>query len=235
MFTMGPPLWGGEAGDPYAGSVLGLLHFNEADGTAVPSSSLGSPTITNDGSASAPTTNAVKSTTPKFGAGAWLAAGGSTGLDVAAVTSSAVPYTIECFVMPVTLGAFGRFLAATALGGGSAFALAYGGGAVNYVDLTGTNRATTGVMSTGTWYYIAICYDGTNVRIYQDGTLIFTSSTYSRNLSSDTVTIAIGCSGGLGGADGTARFDEFRWTHGVDRSAGGTTPPATPTAEFPNS
>lgn len=34
MFTQGPPLWAGSEGDAYAGSVLALLHFNEADGTA---------------------------------------------------------------------------------------------------------------------------------------------------------------------------------------------------------
>ena len=235
MFTLSPPFWGAEEGDLFAASVVALLHFNEADGTALPVVSLGSASAPNDGSASAPTTNAVKATTPRFGAGAWLADGGSFGLKPSTVTSSAVPYTIEFFVMPVTLGAFGRFLGVSALGGGAAFALAYGGGAVNYVDLTGTNRATTGVMSTGVWYYIAICYDGTSVRVYQDGSLIFTSSTYSRGLSSDTITIGVGCSSGLGGDDGTARFDEFRWTHGVDRSAGGTTPPTTPAAEFPNS
>ena len=232
MFTIGPPLWAGSAGDAYAGSVLALLHFNEADGTATPANSLGSATISNDGSASAPTTNAVKSTTPKFGAGAWLSAGGSTGLKCSKVTSSAIPYTIEFFVMPVTLGAFGRFLGVTALAGGVAFALAYAGGNVNYVDLTGTNRATTGTMSTGTWYHIAVCYDGTNVRIYQDGAQIFTSATYSRYLSSDTITIGVGCSSGMGGADGTARFDEFRWTHGVDRYPSGLSVPA---SEYPNS
>lgn len=232
MFTLGPPMWGVGITDPYAASVQSLLHFNEADGTALPAASLGSASVTNDGSASAPATNAVKSTTPKFGAGAWLAAGGSTGLKVSKTTSAAAPYTIEFFVMPVTLGAFGRFLGVAALSGGVAFSLAYGGGSVNYVDLTGTNRATTGSMSTGNWYHIAICYDGTTVRVYQDGTQIFSSSTYSRDLSSDTITIGVGCSAGAGGADGTARFDEFRWTHGVDRYPSGL---SVPTSEYPNS
>jgi Concanavalin A-like lectin/glucanases superfamily len=217
--------------DPYAGSVLALLHLNEADGTATPAISLGSATITNDGSASAPTINAVKSASAKFGAGGWLSAGGSTGLKVSKTTSASNPYTIEFFVKPVTLGTFGRFMAVATVSGGNAFALAYGGGSVIYVDSTATNRATTGTMSTGTWYHIAICYDGTTVVVYQDGTSIYSSSVYDKNLSSVDVSIGIGCSVAIGGADGTASFDEIRWTHGINRYTSAFT---VQTTEFPD-
>ena len=232
MFTQGPPLWAGSGGDTYAGSVVALLHFNEADGTASPANSLGSATINNDGSASAPSTNAVKSTSAKFGAGGWLAAGGSTGLKASKTTSASIPYTIEFFVNPATIGAFGRFMAVSTVSAGNEFALACGGGSVSYVDTTGTNQATTGTMSTGTWYHFAICYDGTTVVVYQDGTSIYSSSVYDRGLSGADVSIGLGCSVGMGGADGTASFDEFRWTHGVNRYPSGL---STPTAEYPNS
>lgn len=235
MFTLSPPFWGAAAGDPYVSDVVALLHFDEADGTATPASALGSPTVNNDGSASAPTTNAVKSTSARFGAGGWLSAGGGTGLKVSETTGAAAPYTIEFFFKPVTFGAFGRFFNVASSGSGVEFGLAAPAGAVKYVDVTGTNQNTTGSVSTGTWYFMAVCFDGTNVRVYQDGTLIFTSSAFARGLSSTTVTLGMGCSVGMGGADGTASFDELRWTHGVDRSAGGTTPPTTPAAEFPNS
>lgn len=235
MFTLGPPMWGGAVTDPYAGSVLGLLHFNDADGTATPTVSLGAATAPNDGSASAPATNAVKSTSAKFGAGGWLSAGGGTGLKVTGTTGSGAPYTIEFFVKFVTFGAFARFFNIASSGAGVEFSLAAPAGSVKYVDVTGTNQSTTGSVSTGTWYFYAICFDGTNVRLYQDGVEIYSSSTFARGLSSTTVNLGVGCSVGMGGADGTASFDELRWTHGVDRSAGGTTPPANPTAEFPNS
>jgi hypothetical protein len=68
--------------------------------------------------------------------------------------------------------------------------------------------------------------------VYQDGASIYSSSVYERGLSSADVSIGLGCSVGMGGADGTASFDEFRWTHGVNRYPSGL---STPTAEYPNS
>lgn len=232
MFTMGPPMWGGAAGDPYAGNVLALLHFNETDGTATPANSLGSATINNDGSASAPATNAVKSTSAKFGAGGWLSAGGPTGIKPSKITSASLPYTLEFFVKPVTMGGTWRFFAVSTSGSGHEFVLACSGGNVYYVNTASFDQATTGTMSTGTWYHFAVCYDGTTVVVYQDGVSIYSSSVNARSLSSTTVTIGVGCSVAIGGADGTGSFDEFRWTHGVNRYPSGLT---TPTAEYPDS
>lgn len=230
MFTLGPPMWGGAVTDPYAGNVLGLLHFNEADGASLPAASLGTATVSNDGSGSAPTSNAVKAASARFGAGGWLSAGGSTGLKLSQVTSSSTLYTIEFFVKFNSFGSFGRFFGAAS--GGVDFSLSASGGTIRYVDITATDRSTTGVVSLSTWYHFAICSDGASVFLYQDGAQIFASSTYWRGLSSTTVNLGLGCSVGMGGADGEASFDEFRWTHGANRYPSGLT---TPTAEFPNS
>lgn len=234
MFV-GPSMWASSASDPYVANVVALLHLNEADGTATPSATLGSPTVVNDGSGSAPTSNAVKSASARFGSGGWLSAGGATGLKISKTTSSSVPYTFDFLFKPLTFGSFARFFSVATSGGGSQFCLAAPSGAIKYVDVDANDRSTTGSVSIGTWYFISVCYDGTTVRVYLDGVLIFSSSTYARSLSATTVTVAFGCSAGMGGADGTASFDELRWTHGIDRSAGGTTPPSTPSSEFPDS
>lgn len=230
MFSMGPPLWGGAGGDPYAGEVRALFHFNEADGTTLPSSSLGSPSVANSGAAF----NTVSSTAPKFGAGAWFAnSGDNQGLKITAnVGAGIVPYTLEFFVNPVSFGGFGRFFAVTnTSGSGNLFALSFAGGNLTWIDATGSGSATTGTMSTGTWYHIAICYESATVKVYLNGAQVFSSSSVAKSISNNN-DIGIGCSVGLGGADGKARYDEFRWTHGTNRYPSGFT---VPTAEFPNS
>jgi len=232
MFTRCPTLLSSVV-DEYAGSVLALLHFAEADGTATTANALGSATITNDGSASAPATNAVKSASAKFGAGGWLSAGGSTGLKVSKNTAGlTAPYTLEFFVKFATLGGFGRFFNAATSGSGILYSLAAAAGAFYYVDATGTNQTTTGgTATTGVWYHFAITYDGTTLKVYKDGAQIYSTTASPLSLNGTVASLGLGCSVGAGGADGTASFDEFRWTQGVNRYPSGLTVPST---EYPS-
>lgn len=233
MFTLSPPFWGGAGGDPSIALVKALIHFNDALNTSIPAVAVGSPTLSNTGAAG----NKVTTTGPQFGAGAFASTSAdNTGLSVSSTNDLTTPYTIEFFFKPTAFGGFGRFFAATGNASANLFALSCAGGNLFYVDDTGSNQATTGVMSLGVWYYVAICYTNPNVRIYLNGTLVFTSSTFAKSMSGDTINLGLGSrSVGMNGSDAQGVLDEFRWTHGVDRSAAGTAPMATPTAEFPES
>jgi hypothetical protein len=229
MFVVGPAFWGGGVRDQYIASVKALLHFNDANGTTVPAVAVGAPTLSNTGTGG----NKVTSTSPKFGAGAWASTtANNTGLSVTAATNATTPYTIEFFFKPTAFGAFGRFFAASSTGPGNLFALSCVGGGLYWVDDTGSNVATTGAFTLNVWTHVAICYASSNVRVYLDGVLVFNNSPYSRGMSSTTVSLALCSSVGLNGADAQGVFDEFRWTHGVDRYPSGLT---VPTTEFPNS
>lgn len=231
MFMTGPAFWVAPAGgatDPNIADVFTLIHFNDSNGTTIPVASVGSPTITNSNT----TDNYVTSSSPQFGAGCWRA-GGSGGLQVEVAIDSATPYTLEFFFKPLTFGSFGRFFAVNADSTGNLFAISFAGGSVYYVDSSGSNAATTGSVSIGTWYHMAICYaGGSTVRIYLNGTKIYDGASGSIGMSSTTARVGFCRSVGLGGSDCTAFFDEFRWTHGTDRYPSGLT---TPTAEFPDS
>lgn len=212
--------------DPSAAKVKALLHFNEADGTTMPTSSLGSPTITNGDTAN----NKVTTTDAKLGSGAWVGVGGP-GLMLQAVTNSDTPYTIEFNVKPVSFGGFGRFFAAASSGSGNLFALSFAGGNLYYVDDSGNNVATTGTLPLNTWKHVAICYAGGTVRLYVEGVQVFSSSSVARGMSGATISLGLCRSVGMGGADASANWDEFRWTHGEDRYPTGLT---VPTAEHPD-
>lgn len=231
MFTRGPAFLS-SGGDQYAGKVLALLHFAEGDGSASTVNSLGTASVSNDGAASAPASNAVKSASAKFGAGGWLAAGGSTGLKVSKDTSIlAEPYTLEFFVKLSSIGGNGRFFNVFTSGVGVAYSLVAAGGAFYVMDSAAFNLATTGgVPSTGVWYHFAITFDGSVLKVYKDGTQIFSSTFGTGSLVSSNTQLGLGCSVGAGGADSTASFDEFRWTQGVNRYPSGLTVPAT---EYP--
>lgn len=229
MFTIGPPLWGGASGDPYAGNVLALLHFNEANGTTIPTNSLGIGTISNGGAS----TNKVTSSSPKFGAGAWQASG-SSGLVVNYSDVTDLDYTIEFFVKPTSFGSFGRFFGAYSTESGHDFSLSFAGGTLRYVDTSATDRVTTGAMTLNAWSHIAICYTsggGSNVVVYLDGANVYSSSTLDRPLTG-TQHICIGQSGAISGNDGACVFDEFRYSRGVNRYPSGL---SVPTSEYPDS
>lgn len=226
-------MWGSGVSDPNIAFVKALIHFNDALNTTIPVVSVGSPTLANTGTGG----NKVTTTGAQFGSGAFASTSADDyGLSVSSLNDATNPYTIEFFFKPTAFGSYGRFFAATGNASANLFALSCAGGSLFYVDDSGTNQATTGAMSIGVWYHVAICYTNPNVRLYLNGALVFTSSTYAESMSSDTINLGIGSrSVGMNGSDAQGVFDEFRWTHGVDRSAAGATPPSTPTAEFPNS
>jgi len=227
MFTMGPPLRGQAGGDPYIGSVLAGLHFNDANGTTTPSVSIGTPTVANGGTAN----NKVTTTDPKFGSGCWQATA-NAGLTLQKTTDAAGPYTFSFWVKPTSFGAtFGRFWGVQTVSSGHRFSLSVVAGAVFYLNESATPQATTGVMSLNTWYFISVCYSGGTVTVYLDGVSIYTNSgANAKPLASENVTVNIGQSGGVGGSDGAAAFDDFRWTHGINRFPD----VLPPTAAFPD-
>jgi len=53
MFTMGPPMWGDSAIDPYFLYVKSLLHFEDAPGTTIPVDQIAGVTWNNSNGARA--------------------------------------------------------------------------------------------------------------------------------------------------------------------------------------
>lgn len=70
-------------------------------------------------------------------------------------------------------------------------------------DLTGTTN-----ISTGTWYHIVVTYDGTNLRMYNNGTLE-TTTAFTSDVTDGTSVFEVGRSAGVGGGYWDGIIDEI--------------------------
>ena len=81
----------------------------------------------------------------------------------------------------------------------------------------GSTAATTGTLSTGTWYHIVGRYDGTNCRIYVNGSRVATTA--SASIPTNTNAVRIGENSGATGRYFNGYMDEVRFSN-IARSEG---------------
>jgi len=98
----------------------------------------------------------------------------------------------------------------------------------------GANRiiSSNGAISTGTWYHIAATREGTNSKLFLDGTQVGSTYTDSTNYLIPSGRPSIGAQGRTVGNSGVNGYiDDLRITKGVARYTANFTPPA---AKLPN-
>lgn len=227
---------GGE--DPYFSSVKLLLHFEGSNGgtTFTDSSSVGN-TVTAVGNAQTSTAQY------KWGASAYLSDGSGDYLSLPDSSNwdlglSAQPFTFECWIRYSTFGGllFGRGGGTSGWNSTSGHQYLFGLGFVGqfYVQWwNGSAFSSVNVASpfaTGTWYHVAVCYDGTTLRVFNNGvSIISTSATFAKPSSSTITRVGDAASGAT---SLNAYMDDLRITQGVARYTADFTPP---TAAFPDS
>jgi len=216
--------------DPYFSNVILLMHM---DGTN------GGTTFTDvKGHTVTPTSCTTSTTQFKYGTASGVFNGASSKLVITTTSGEfdfgTGDFTVECFVRffnPANGSViFGGTSSSSQAGNLSLYVIAdntlriIGGG--NIVDFVGTS------FSASTWYHIAICRSGTNMRAFVNGTQ------YGSTATSNTTNFSSGASSYIIGqfTDGVqflwSYLDEVRITKGVARYTSNFT---APTAAFPDS
>lgn len=227
---------GGGGGDPDFSNVSALLHFEGANGSTVfsDSSSLGL-TYSRTGT---PTISTAQS---KFGLSSGTFAGGSNWIETPsnlAFKFGSGDFTVEAFIRQNSTSGFqgicGSFNTNTSASrewgfyreGGTILGFQY--------STTGTTTAASLVatfsFAINTWYHVAICRQGTNLRWFVNGTAIRSDTGFSATIANAGVAFRVGAANPFGGFNGF--LDEVRVTKGVARYTADFTPP---TAAFPDS
>lgn len=221
--------------DPNFSQVSLLLHLNGANGstTFTDNSPVGCSFGANNSAA-------LSTAQKKFGT-ASLSLNGTSYLTTRTDTSAAFTFgtgdfTIELFAYFTTINPT-TLLYDVRPGGNGLYSTIYMSGSGNlqyYVN--GGNRITGPLLTTGTWYHIAVARSGTSTKMFLDGTQVGATYTDSNNYANGgALRPLIGASAfsttfGVNGVIGY--IDEVRVTKGVARYTANTT---APTAEFPNS
>ena len=179
-------------------------------------------------------TTAVK----KFGTGSVEFNGTSDYLNIPYKSQwdlSSDDFTIEAWAYADTLGSYNSIVGQWPNGGGSnsnSFVLETVGSEMRFYFCSGTNVAynSLGAISTGSWDHWAVTREGTTLRGFKNGTLVFTNASFGgmNNAPSD-ITVG-GNVAGAGYWDGY--IDDLRITKGVARYTSNFT---APTAAFPTS
>lgn len=128
------------------------------------------------------------------------------------------------------------FDSAKGFGGGSAkgvcLALTGSTGAMR-IFINGSSVASrTLTISAGVWYHIALCREGTNLRLFLDGTQQGATITNSTNISGATETFKIGGHDSSTGFTINGWIDEFRFDKGVARFTSTFIPPTIEYGDF---
>lgn len=216
------------AGDEFFANVSLLLHCDGTNGSTTIVDSSGSPkTVTAVGNAQISTAQSNL-----FGGGSLLLDGNG---DYLSVNSSSAfdfgtnSFTVEAWVRLTSIS--GDFFIASASGNNGLF---FGYNLSNN-NGWGWGRAgvawdyTSGITATtGTWYHLALCRDGTSMRLFVDGTQAGTTQTNSTSYNLSQTSLTIGSQGA--GFYLNGYLDEVRITKGVARY---TSNFVAPTAPFP--
>lgn len=226
--------------DPNFADVSLLLHMDGADGsTTFTDSSSNAVTVTAVGNAKIDTAQS------KFGgasglfdgAGDYLTAPSSANYALAAGSKM---FTVECWARPTGANdmiVFAKGSATVTWATGNLEWLVYVNPSsqleIQIRNSTTTPAAYSGgtVSLAGVWQHLAVCSDGTDVRGFIDGALVFTGSMSAVYSSVASPSLEIGRLGSAG-LDYNGHIDDLRITKGVARYTAAFTPP---TAAFPDS
>lgn len=222
MWTLGPPLWGGEDGDPYWSYVKTLLHF---DGNTT-DSSLAAVSYANSGGA------VLASSGQLYGSGALDCRPSNnaacTGSSAALVMGSG-NFCIECWFRDENQATKNQFVwfIEEASAAKTVRVFSPSAGAIS-CDASGGGPAGSIAYSYNTWIHSAVTRNGNNWTHWINGVAAqtWTNSTFS-SASSISVWVGKASSAGTGLM---CLIDEFRVTVGVPRY----TAPFTPIGPFPN-
>ena len=223
---------GGGSTDPNFANVSLLLHMDGTNGsTTFTDSSSNTVSITANGNAQ------ITTSTFKFGTGSSTYDGTGDYLNTPSSSlfnfGTGSAFTVEAFIR--VPNSFIRPIFSQRIAGvfapfeiqqnGSGYTWLLANAAVN--NWASVASSSTGLISTNTWYHIALVGDGTNVKFYHEGTQILSASQPAWTSANRTMYIG-------GGGDGVyqGQIDEFRVTKGVARYTANFTPP---TAPFPDS
>lgn len=218
--------------DPYFSSVQALLHCDGTNGsTTFVDSSGNNATLTAGGNA------AITTVYQKFGTGsaAFDGSGDSISIpDLAALRIGTAPFTIEFFAWHTTLGSERGIIHKGTPGSNTWTLFQYPSNCLTWgIPFVSNDLTTSNVLNTSGFQHIAVVRDsGNTLRIYVDGTLRASSSSYTKNLGTTTSPIVFGLSHQNSGSNGFAgRMDDLRITVGVGRY---TSNFSVPTEAFPD-
>lgn len=206
--------------DPFWANVSALLHMDGSNGGTTFTDQTGK-TWTRTGNVTTSTAQAKFGQSAVFdGSGDWL-----DGPSNADFTFGTGDFTIECFVRIGTIAGSNRGI--FSFGSNLSLYVASTGSNLYWFDGS-TNLLATPAPAQNTWHHVAICRQGSTIRMFLNGALV-SSATYSTNIASTNMRIGTSTTG-VGTLDGY--IDEFRVTKGVARYTAAFTPPSAP---FPNS
>lgn len=228
------PFWATPATDPDFASVRILCHFDGTNGSTTYTNVPGAPaTLTATGAA---TTTSISTAQSVFG-GASLFTPGTSGRYVSIVLGSpsfaTSDFTIEFRVYTTSLASNINpvdFRPPSSNGIHPTFRILTTGELIYYVNSADRITSSAGVISTNTWYAVAVSRVSGTTRLFLNGTQVGSSYTDSNNYVSTGGKIGEGAFGGVGLLNGYV--DEFRVTIGVGRYSSTYTPA---TSAFPNS
>ncbi len=220
---LNPFRFGTTGGDPYRGNVVFLFHMDGANGSTTFTDNSPSPKVLT------PNVGLVISTaTSVFGGASGRWNGSAYGTFSAALPAATADFTFE-----------GRFRFDDT-GTDRAFMGANGNGNLDFACVGNTIRVgrintawdsqVNWTRTINTWYHIAICRSGTDIRFFVDGTQVGTTITNSISYNAPT-------GGNLGASTPTTRrlagyMDEVCYTVGSARYTANFTPPAAPYPNF---
>lgn len=228
--------------DPYFANVSLLLHMDGADASTTFTDSSGAGTTVSVFGNSQLDTSQFKFGTASGlfdGSGDYLFVPAATFHPSGSLTDIVDPFTIEGFVRPNSLASAGTIFSnrklISTIDNGFSLRLNTNGTlrlfALRGVGVTVLDSTSATTLSTGTWYHVALVFDGAgNWEVYLNGVSIIsvTQSNAVRNDSGTFLTFAANASPAnyLNGW-----LDDLRITKGVARYTAAFTPP---TAPFPN-
>jgi hypothetical protein len=222
--------------DPQFSNVVILMHFNGTNGSTAPftNSATGKPNSDVLG------TSALNTTTKYFGTASLNVASASgaaccywAGATIGANGNmSSGDFTIEGWLRPTTVNSlqvvYDNRLAPTTVSWSPEIYLDTTGRIKYFAN--GVDRITSAnsVMTAATWHHIAYCKNGSNGRLFVNGTQV--GSTYTDSNTYVAGDVRIGCA--VNNASGCIGFyDDWRVTKGYARYTANF---SVPTAPFPN-
>jgi prepilin-type N-terminal cleavage/methylation domain-containing protein len=209
--------------DPYWNNVSLLLNFDGSNGstTFIESSSNGF-TVTAFGDAQ------ISTTDPKFGTGALTLDGNGDYLQTPADSAfqfGTGDFTIECWVYLNSGNSNDGLFSLEASSGNKIPAVNVEAGQWRLSLTTGVTEFTQGTAITGVWQHLALIRNGTDVKLFINGTQLGATRTNSTNYTTNKLSIGYYFSSSFAI---NARIDEFRVTKGVARYTANFTPPTEP-------
>jgi hypothetical protein len=213
--------------DPFYANVVALLHFNGIDGGT---------TFTDEKGKTWTSTDGCVLDDSQFKFGATSLADPTQNARLGTVSHADFGYgtgdfTIEFWMRPSTLGSTRVVYDQRTALNQTRPTLYFS--ASNFIYfVSGANRITSGVLSSNTWYFIALSRVSGSTRLFINGVQVGTTYTDATNYDASRVLLGDAGNSEAAGQGFVGWLDELRITKGVGRYSSNFTPPV---AAFPDS